>query len=115
MGVGSTIAITILQFDPTLYVKAKRLSKKWREEILQSVDDYCNQIENKFVQNYFEHIFFKKAFTWSKPIQFCGKKGLRIDRVFNCEVMPNSKYFELFQRPAVTYTIAAKYKLFGDR
>lgn len=29
--------------------------------------------------------------------------------------MPNSKFFELFKRPAVTYCIAAKYKLFGDR
>lgn len=42
MGVGSIIAIALIQFDPTIFVKAKRLNKKWREEVLQSVDDYCN-------------------------------------------------------------------------
>ena len=35
--------------------------------------------------------------------------------MFECEVVPNSAFFELFQRPAVTYTIAAKYKLYNDR
>lgn len=40
---------------------------------------------------------------------------MRLDRVFECEVVPNSKFFEVFKQPAVTYTIAAKYKLFGDR
>lgn len=68
-----------------------------------------------FVSSYFEHIYFKKAFSWSKPISFCGKKGLRLDRVFECEVIPNSTFFDLFKRPAVTYTIATKYKLFGDK
>jgi hypothetical protein len=105
----------LIQFDPTLYVKGKRLSKSWREGVMQSVDDYCNQLENKFVQTYFEHIFFRRAFSWFKPISFCGKRGLRLDRVFECEVVPNSAFFDLFQRPAVTYTIAAKYKLFNDR
>lgn len=94
-GIGSDIAITLVQFDPTLFVKSKRLNKQWREEILQCVDDYCNQIENKFVATFFEHIFFKKAYSWTKPISFCGKKGLRLDRVFECEIVTNNKFFEL--------------------
>jgi hypothetical protein len=113
--VGPNVAITLLKFDPTIFVKAKRLSRIWREEVQEAVDDYCNRFENQFVANYFEHIFFKKAFSWSKPISFCGKKGLRLDRVFSCEIVPNGKFFEIFKQPAVTYTIAAKYKLYGDR
>jgi hypothetical protein len=40
--VGSNIAIALIQFDPTIFVKAKRLNRRWREDALQSVDDYCN-------------------------------------------------------------------------
>jgi hypothetical protein len=91
----SNTIITLVQLDPTFFVKALRLSKKWREDVIQGIDDFCNPIENKFVSTYFEHIYFKRGFTWSKPITFCGKKGLRLDRVFECEVIPDGK-FELF-------------------
>lgn len=40
---------------------------------------------------------------------------MRLDRVFECEIVPNSSFYEVFKQPAVQYTIAAKYKLFGDR
>jgi hypothetical protein len=54
--------------------------------VYQSFDDLCNSVENGFVATYFESLFFKRSFTWCKAITHCGKKGLRIDRVFECEV-----------------------------
>ena len=63
------------------------LNKKWRANVLQAVDDYCNPFEIAFVNAYFEQIFFKATHTWARPITFCGSKGLRIDRVFECEAI----------------------------
>ena len=72
----------LIQFDQIFFVRALKLNKKWRNDVMEAFDDYCNPIENSFVGTYFEHIFFKKSFTWAKPISFCNDKGIRIDRVF---------------------------------
>lgn len=69
------------------------------------MDELCNQIENKFVSSYYEVLYFKRSYTWSKPISFCGQKGIRIDRVFECEVQAI---------PSQTLTIACKFKLLND-
>ena len=55
--------------------------------MVQAMDDYCNPIENSFVTTYFQHVFFKKSYTWAKPISFCNDRGIRIDRVFQCELV----------------------------
>ena len=70
------------------------------------MDELCNGIENMFVSAYFENLYFQRSFTWVKPIQFCGKKGVRIDRVFECEVqaIPNH-----------SLTIACKFSLYNDK
>jgi len=52
-------------------------------------------------------LFFKSSSTWAKPISFCGSKGLRIDRVFECEVVGEQA------KDAVTFCLAAKFKLLG--
>jgi hypothetical protein len=69
-----------------LYVKGLKLNKKWRAQVAEAIDDYCNGWENKFVATYYEHIFFKMSYSWVKPITFCNENGLRLDRVFNCEI-----------------------------
>ena len=76
------MVITIIMYDSGFFIKGLRLNKSWRESVFQAVDDFCNPIENQFVATYFEHIYFKKSFSWSKPISVCGDRGLRIDRVF---------------------------------
>ena len=78
----SRVVTTIIMYDHGFFIRGLRLNRGWRESVLQAVDDFCNPIENQFVATYFEHIYFKKSFTWSKPIQVCGDRGLRIDRVF---------------------------------
>ena len=55
-------------FEQALFIKGLRLNRNWREGVMQAVDDFCNPIENQFVATYFEHIYFKKSYTWSKSI-----------------------------------------------
>jgi len=73
-------------FENRLYNKLKCLNKKYRENLGQALDDLCNAVENMFVSTYFEHLFFKRSFTWTNPISFLKERGLRIDRVFECEI-----------------------------
>ena len=74
----------------------------------------CNPIENSFVSTYFEHIFFKKSYTWIKPISFCNDKGIRIDRVFQCELVSEGPAIKTQNLDCVSATICAKYKLYGE-
>ena len=78
---------------------------------MQAFDDYCNPIENSFVATYFEHIFFKKSYTWTKPISFCNDRGIRIDRVFQCERVSEGPGIKTQKLDCVSVTICAKYKL----
>ena len=80
----------------------------------EAMDEYCNLMENQFVATYYEHIFFKKSYTWIKPISFCNESGLRLDRVFNCEVIAEGQGVKPQKLNALTICICAKYKLFGD-
>ena len=96
----------MVKFDAVLYVKLKMVSQSFRQQVNQSMDELCNGVENMFVSAYFETLYFQRSFTWVKPIQFCGEKGVRIDRVFECEVqaIPNH-----------TLTIACKFSLYNDK
>lgn len=63
---------------------------------------------------HFEHIFFKKSYTWSKPLNFCNDRGIRIDRVFQCELVSEGPAIKTQKLNTVCMTISAKYKLFGE-
>jgi hypothetical protein len=40
------------------------------------------------MKNY-EYLLFKKSYTNSSIINFCGRKGIRVDRVLVCELLDN--------------------------
>ena len=61
-----------VEFNPLNYVVLRRVSKLYRRLASESIDEMSNQIENKFVAMYFESLFFKRSYTWSKPISVCG-------------------------------------------
>ena len=113
-GLHSRVILCLIQYDQIFFGRALRLCKSWREDMMEAFDDYCNPIENSFVQTYFEHIFFKKSFTWAKSISFCNDKGIRIDRVFQCELVSEGPGIQIQKLPTVTCMICAKYKLFGE-
>lgn len=71
--------------------KLLRLTATWHYAVLQAIDDMMNPVENNFVQQNYEFLEFKKSFTNSSIISWCGKRGLRVDRIIVCEVLKNSK------------------------
>lgn len=84
----NAVALTLIIFDQLFFLKSKQLNRRWRAAIMEGLDDFCNPIENRFVSTYFDCLFFRKSFSWAKKISFCGKqRGLRIERVIECEVI----------------------------
>lgn len=53
------------------------------------MDEYFKKAEVDFVMKNYEYLLFKKSYTNSSLIHFCGKKGIRVDRVLVCEVLDN--------------------------
>lgn len=53
------------------------------------MDEYFKKAEVDFVMKNYEYLLFKRSFTNSSVIHFCGKRGIRIDRVLVCEVLDN--------------------------
>lgn len=45
------------------------------------------------------------------PIKFCNERGLRVDRVIECELLKNKS---LMQGQPKTFKIGYQYKVFGD-
>ena len=66
------------------------LSPSWHHLILEAMDDYFKKVECEFVMKNYECLMFKKSYTNSSIIHFSGTKGIRVDRVLVCEVLPNS-------------------------
>ncbi len=48
-------------------------------------------MENQFVSKYASCLFFKRSYCTSMPIRFLHQKGIRIDRVIECEVMAKAR------------------------
>ena len=85
------MAITLLLFDMGNFRKYLCLSPAWHHLVLEAMDEHFKKVECNFVMKNFETLLFKKSYTNSSAIHFCGKKGIRVDRVLVCEVLDNSK------------------------
>lgn len=85
--VDAKIINCLISYFSRFYAVGLCLNKEWRSKTLQAIDDLCNPFEIEFVNKCFKYLFFKQSHTWAQPISFCGNKGLRIDRVFECEVV----------------------------
>jgi hypothetical protein len=57
--------------------------------IREAIDDYCYEIERQFILIYGTHLSFVKSVNSVSPLQFCGNKGVRLDRLIQCEVINN--------------------------
>jgi hypothetical protein len=75
------IAMTLLMFDMESFRKYLCLSPAWHHLVLEAMDEHFKKVECDFVMKYYEHLFFKKSYTNSSLIHFCGKSGIRVDRI----------------------------------
>lgn len=73
--------MTILSYDMSSYRKFMSVCASWHVNIKEAFDQHFNQVENDFVLKYHENLLFTESYTSSANIKFCGKRGLRVDRV----------------------------------
>ena len=77
----------LLMFNVEEYPKYMRLNAGWFCKINDALDEYANIIENKFIQKYEVYLNFLRSYNNATPIKFCNKNGVRLDRIFQCEVL----------------------------
>jgi hypothetical protein len=80
------VILTILKYNMGDYPKYLLISPAWHVIIQTALDQYTNQMENKFIQAYSPYLDFMRSYISGTLQQFCGKKGVRLDRVLVCEV-----------------------------
>lgn len=71
----------ILSYDMSGYRKYMSVCASWHVGVTDAFDQYFNRVENEFVLKHQEHVLFTESFTSSAAIKFCGKRGLRVDRI----------------------------------
>ena len=57
--------IEIILFDIEHFRRYLRLSPIWYHYVLEAMDDYFNEVENKFVMMYHEYFNFHSSYTSS--------------------------------------------------
>jgi hypothetical protein len=75
------IALTLVLYDMESFRKYMCLSPAWHHLVLEAMDEHFKKVETDFVMKYYKHLFFKKSYTNTSLIYFCGKPGIRVDRV----------------------------------
>jgi len=64
----------------------------WHLKIREGFDIILKDVENSFINSNINHLCFKESFMSTQNIEFCGQKGLRVDRVICADVLNFSKH-----------------------
>lgn len=84
----SSALATIISYDMSGFRKYMSVCANWHVNINEAFDKYFNSVENEFIIKYQSNLLFTESFTSSAAIQFCGKRGLRVDRILVCDILP---------------------------
>jgi len=95
--------MTLLEFDMTNFRKFLRLSPNWHHLVLEGIEERMKPIENDFVNQYYEHLFYKKSYTNSSVMYFGGKPGIRVDRILVCEILDQREQSSVFSSDPQNY------------
>lgn len=76
--------------------------------VLDAMDEYFKRMEVEFVNKNYNFLMFKKSYTNSSIIQFCGRKGVRVDRVIVCELLNNTAIINKCLRISYSYRYASQ-------
>lgn len=101
------IAISMLLFDMGSFRKYLCLSPQWHRLVLDAMDDYFKRVETNFVMCNYEYLLFKKSYTNSSIIHFCGRKGIRVDRVIVCELLDHQAMLSKCLKASYSYKYAS--------
>lgn len=105
MSLPSSGVILLIMFNVEDYPKMLRLSSGWNFCIQEALDEYCGryQLEQQFIQSYGKYLSFIRASNQATPLNFCGQRGLRLDRVFQCEVLGHRQSLDLTMKIAYDF------------
>ena len=81
------IALLLILYDMSSFRKYLCLTPAWHHLVLSAMDEHFKRCETEFVLKNYEFLFFKKSYTNSSLINFCGRSGIRVDRVIQAEVL----------------------------
>lgn len=81
----------ILMYNIEEYPKYLRLSAPWYCKINDALDEYATIVENNFIKEYEGYLNFCRSYNNATPIKFCNINGVRLDRIFQCEVLNKSE------------------------
>lgn len=81
------------------------LSPNWHYLVLDGMDQAFKRVECGFINQYYEHLLFKRSYTNSSVIYVGGKRGIRLDRVIVCEVLHNSKHLNKCLQASFAYKL----------
>jgi hypothetical protein len=95
--------MTLLEFEMKNLRKFLRLSPTWHHLVLEGVEERMKPVENEFVNQYYEHLFFKRSYTNTSIMFFGGKRGIRVDRILVCEVLNQKDSQSMFSRDPKNY------------
>lgn len=98
----------LLLYDMGAFRKYLCLSPQWHRLVLDAMDEYFKSVECKFVVSNYQYLLFKKSYTNSSIIHFCGRKGLRVDRVLVCELLDNPALINKCLRISYSYQYASQ-------
>ena len=98
---------TILTYDFCAFRKYLAVCPCWYRALISAFDELCNRIEHDFTMKYHQYLLFNEAHLDSSVISFCDKKGLRVDRVIECELLKKAV--------GSTLCIAYKYRYYSEK
>lgn len=70
-----------------------RLNRTWIRLIKSSIRSHVEKsnLEENFESKYGSKLKLVKSDLSATPLRFCGRRGVRLDHVFRCQVLPDIK------------------------
>ena len=83
----TAVVSCLLSMEPRLYPIIQKLSSNWYQSVKNWAHSVFSLIERDFSEKYYGLLKISKCYTEGTTIKFCGEKGIRVDRVIQCEVL----------------------------
>ena len=99
--------MTILSYEPSCFRKLLCLTPNWHFLVLEGMDALFKPLETSFINLYYEHLLFKRSYTNSSIILSGGRRTVRVDRIFVCEVLPLKAHMNKCLRLSYAYKVHA--------
>lgn len=70
-------------------LKLLRLSAGWHYQIKLALENYSTKFESALLSAYSGILSYRHSYSSTTPIDFCGRIGMRLDRIIQLEILPS--------------------------